>query len=116
MAAKPKLASDTLLQAYERSKDVLGTVADETQDLYRDARAWVPDHYGQVAILSSAAVGVCLLGYFAGRRSRGTPATQSRSSPLQERAAQAVNLPEFDVTPFFKFLKLWMLYRVATKD
>jgi hypothetical protein len=112
MTAKPRPASDTLRQAYEGSKGALGTVADETKDLYRDARTWAPEHYGQVAILSSAAVGVCLLGYFAGRRSRGTPAAQSRIRPLQE----AVNIPEFDVTPFFKFLKLWMLYRVATKD
>jgi hypothetical protein len=116
MAARLTHASDTLSQVYERSKDVLGSVADETNELYHDARTWVPEHYGQVAILSSAAVGVCLLGYLVGRRSRTTPATQSRTRPLQEMGAQAVNIPEFDITPFFKFLKLWMLYRVATRD
>ncbi|CAN5519401.1 hypothetical protein BH23ACI1_BH23ACI1_25780 [soil metagenome] len=111
MTATRTAATETLSQAYDRSRDVFGVVASETQDLYESARAWVPKHYGTVAVLSSAAAGVGLVGYLAGRRSRPAPAR----APQRAQAALPA-LPELDIAPFFKFLKLWMLYRVATRD
>jgi hypothetical protein len=117
MTAKLTDASEKLAQAYERSRDVLGTVAGETKDLYHDARTWLPDNYGRVVVLTSAAAGVGLIGYLVGRRSRSMRATAPRPGPLREMGAvHPEHVPEFDIAPFFKFLKLWMLYRVATKD
>jgi hypothetical protein len=108
MATKRTPAPEKVTQILERSKDVFGSVASETEDLYHAARTWVPDNYGKVAILSSAAAGLCLLGYAAGRRNSRVPRVEA---PI----AGAVQVPEIDIAPFIKFLKLWMVYRVATK-
>lgn len=112
MTAIHTAASEKLSHFYDRSRDVFDAAAGEAQDLYQTARTWLPDHYGRVAVLSSAAVGGCLVGYLAGRRSRSRPAHR----PGPAVAALPGHLPEMDIAPFFKFLKLWMLYRVATKD
>jgi hypothetical protein len=109
MATKRTAAPEKVTQILERSKDVFGTVASETEDLYHEARTWVPDNYGKVAILSSAAAGLCLLGYAAGRR------RSRRVARAELPMAGAVQVPEIDIAPFIKFLKLWMVYRVATK-
>jgi hypothetical protein len=110
MAAKHTAASD-LSRVFERSKDMFGTVANQTEDLYHDLQVWVPKNYGKLAVVSSAAAGVCLLGYLAGRRS-----ASKQHRRLQElESTRAGHVPEIDLAPFLKFLKLWMLYRVATK-
>ncbi len=117
MATQLKTASENLSTAYERSRDVFEDVTDQAQHLYEDARQWVPEHRGTVALLSSTAVGLCLLGYFAGRRSHSGHAALPASRQLRETASALPNqLGDIDITPVFKFLKLWMLYRVATRD
>jgi broad specificity phosphatase PhoE len=111
MTAKRTATPEAVSHIFERSKDVFGTVARETEDFYHTAQAWVPEHYATVAVVSSAAVGGCLLGYLAGRRSRSGDVRR-----LQElEAVRGGQVPEIDIAPFLKFLKLWMLYRVATK-
>ncbi len=110
MAAKRTAVSD-LSRVFERSKDVFGTVANQTEDLYHTVEEWVPENYGTLAVVSSAAAGVCLLGYLAGRRS----ASKQRRRLQELEATRASHVPEIDLAPFLKFLKLWMLYRVATK-
>jgi hypothetical protein len=108
--ARRVTASDTLLRAYERSKDAFETVAHETQGLYRDARPWMQQNSQLLIAVSSAAAGAALLGYLAGRRRRAPMPAPVRGPQLP------AGLSEFDIAPFFKFLKLWMLYRVATRD
>lgn len=116
MATQLKTTSENLSKAFERSKDVFGDVTDRAKDLYSDAQRWVPEHRGTVALVSAAAVGFCLIGYSAGRRSQRRSSARRVSGPLRE-AASAVpgQFGEIDLAPVFKFLKLWMLYRVATR-
>jgi hypothetical protein len=106
MAAKRTAGPQVASQVFERSKEVFDTVASETEDLYHTARAWVPDNYGKLAVFSSAAIGVCLLGYVSGKRAQ-------RRQVLEP--AKAGPVPEIDFAPFVRFLKLWMVYRIATK-
>lgn len=117
MATQLKTASENLSRAFDRSKDVFGEVTDRAKDTYRDAQHWVPEHRGTVALVSSAAVGLCLIGYFAGRRSHSGHAALPASRQLRETASALPDqLGDIDITPVLKFLKLWMLYRVATRD
>jgi hypothetical protein len=115
MARQATTASEMLLKAYGRSRDVVAELADETKHFYHDARQRLPENYGTVAILS-AALGGCVIGYLAGRRSRSTPSTPAPSRPSREVSPLPGHLSELDIAPFFRFLKLWMLYRVATRD
>ena len=94
--------------AYDKSKDFIGTVKDESRAAYDDVRRWVPDHPTAVAVSASAAVFVGMFAYALGRRN-GARASRGAVSEAIART------PDLDLTPFFKFLKLWMLYRVAAK-
>ncbi len=109
MAVRSMNVSRNLSKAYEKSKDVLGGLGSETKELYEGARKWVPQHYEMLA----AAAGFALVGYLAGRRRRPEP----RFGKQVREAAAAVPgaVSELDIAPFLKFLKLWMLYKVATK-
>jgi len=59
--------------------------------------------------VSSVAAGAGLVGYLVGRRRR------ARRSRWTAEAVRSAQMPELDIAPFFKVLKLWMIYRVATK-
>src|SRR5262249_51810824 len=93
--------------AYDRSKEFVGTVAEESRAKYDEARQWVPKH--PTAVAGSASVALCagVFGYALGRQRRA--ADRRILSAAFERA------PEFDLKPFFRFIKLWMLYRIAAK-
>jgi hypothetical protein len=103
-------ATQMFQNAYGRSKDLIGTVADESRAAYKDVRKWVPQHPTAVAVSASAALSLGALGYALGRR-RGRTAAR-RESLVSTAIARA---PQLAVAPFFRFLKLWMLYRIATK-
>jgi hypothetical protein len=114
MATEFAQTSEQFSRLYEQSQHLFDDVADRTKHLYEDAREWVPEHQGTIWALTGIGAGACLLGYLAGRRAR-----QERTLPSM--AAQTVSatrsqMPELDIRPFFKFISLWMLYRVATKD
>lgn len=95
-------------RAYDKSKDVMNVVKRESRAIYGDVRDWVPEHLTAVAV--SAVVSAAALGYTLGRRRRAqTPPSTGTVSAAVARAQ------ELDLAPFFKFLKIWMLYRVATK-
>lgn len=102
-------ASEQLSRIYTFSKDALETVATETKELQQAAREWVPKHRGVVIAVSSTALGAGLVGYLAGRRGGAQRARQAAE------AARHLQVPELDIAPFLKILKLWMLYRVATR-
>jgi len=97
--------------AYDRSKDFIGTLKDESRTVYKDARRWVPEHPTVVVVSASAALCIGVFGFTLGRRRRRqADAERGTFSAAMARA------PELDLSPFFKFIKLWMMYRVATKD
>ncbi len=110
MAASSRDAAKILYKTYNRSKDLIGNFAQESGNRFEDLRRWMPNHPTAVAVSASAAVGVGIVGFLLGRRRRA-PQTVT-----EKTLASAARLPELDIAPFFKFLKLWMLYRVATKD
>ena len=97
-----------LRNAYEKSKDFVDTVKDESVAAYEEARRWVPEHRTAVAVSGAAAISVGLMGYALGRK-RAQPAR----GPFSNAISRA---PELDLSPIFRFLGLWMLYRVATLD
>jgi hypothetical protein len=107
--------TDRLSRLYEYSRPVLDEVADRTKQLYEGARTWVPEHQRTVATASAIAAGACLLGYLIGRSGR------QRRQPHPEQVGHAAagvrsHMPELDIRPVFRFVSLWMLYRVATRD
>jgi hypothetical protein len=106
-------SKDQLGRAYERSKDVLEDASDKAKVLYRDAREWVPEHRSAVAVVSSGVIGCYLLGYLSGR-ARRRQALPAR--PPEMITTLRGQIPELDLKPFFRFVSLWMLYRVATRD
>lgn len=110
MTARQTGASEKLSYIYDKSRDAIDAAAGEAQVLYEKVRPWLPDRTG--AVVLSSAVGAGLLGYLAGRRSRARAARRTQPTV----AAALAPVSELDIAPFFKFLKLWMLYRVATKD
>jgi hypothetical protein len=109
LVAFSRQASQVFRNTYTKSKDLIDTVADQSGELYGDLRRWVPEHRTAVAWSAAAAVGMAGLGYLIGRGRAAEAAEERRSLP-------AVRMPELDIAPFFKFVSLWMLYRVATRD
>jgi hypothetical protein len=110
MAATSRDAAKIFYRTYNRSKDLIGNFAQESGSRFEDLRRWVPSHPTAVAVSASAAVSVGILGFLLGRR------RQAPQTVTEKAFASAARMPELDIAPFFKFLKLWMLYRVATKD
>ena len=103
-------ASQVFQDTYAKSKDLIDTVADQSGELYSDLRSWIPKHRRAVAVSAGAAFGLCAVGYLMGR-GRTRPEVEVKAS-----APAALRMPELDIAPFFKFVSLWLLYRVATRD
>ena len=98
--ARTSTETTKLLQnAFDRSKDFVDTVKNESRAVYQEARRWAPEHRTALAVSASAAVSVGLVGYAIGRR-RGRARTEVKRG----------------ISRFFRFVKLLMLYRVVTKD
>ena len=107
--ASSRQASRVFENTYAKSKDLIDTIADQSGQLYGNLRRWVPKHQTAATVSAVAVVGVAAFGYAMGRR-------RTRTTEQPRVVTSAARMPELDIAPFFKFLKLWMLYRVATKD
>ena len=112
MARTSTETAKLLQNAFDRSKDFVDTVKHESRAAYEEARRWAPEHPTALAVSASAALSVGLVGYAIGRRRRRARAEAERGTV----SAAIARAPELDLSPFFRFVKLWMLYRVATKD
>jgi hypothetical protein len=106
MARTSTEAAQMFQRAYDKSKDIADVVKRESRAVYGDVRQWLPEHPTAVAVSVSAVVCAGAVGYTLGRR------RHRRTGIVSAAIARA---PELNVAPFFKFLKLWLLYRVATK-
>lgn len=111
MARTSTDAAEFFQNAYDKSKDFIGSVKKESRAAYEDVRRWAPQHPTAIAVSASAALCLGAFGYALGRR------RSARTERLSAAASAAVaRTQELDLSPFFRFLKLWMLYRVATRD
>ena len=108
MARTSTDAAQFFQNAFDKSKDFIGSVQKESRTAYEDVRRWVPEHPTAIAVSASAALCLGAFGYTLGRRRSARTATLS--------SAAVARTQELDLSPFFRFLKLWMLYRVATRD
>ena len=108
MARTSTDTAEFVQNAFDRSKDFIHTVKKESRTAYEDVRRWAPQHPTAIAVSASAALCLGAFGYALGRRRSAR--TETLSSAAVARAQ------ELDLSPFFRFLKLWMLYRVATRD
>jgi len=82
-------------KAYDKSKDFVGTVKDQSSAVYEDARRWVPEHRTALAVSASAAISAGLVGYAIGRRRRRA-----------ENVFAVIGRPlALVLSPFFKMLK-----------
>ena len=107
MARTSNETAEMFQNAYDRSRAFVGTVTEESRAAYDEARRWVPKHPTAVAVSASVAVCAGVFGYVLGRqRAR---ANSSRFAATLERA------PEIDLAPFFRFIKVWLLYRIAVR-
>jgi hypothetical protein len=106
MARTSTEAARMFQRAYDKSKDVIDVVKRESRAVYGDVREWVPEHPTAVAV--SALVCAGALGYTIGRK-------RKRAADTSAVSAAIGRAQELDLAPFFKVLKLWMLYRVAAK-
>src|SRR5215467_8496877 len=98
--------AEMLQSAYDKSREFLGTVTQESRVAYDEARRWVPKHRTAVTVSASVALCAGVLGYALGRKRR------ARAAGLSATLKRA---PEIDLGPFFRFIKLWLLYRIAAK-
>jgi hypothetical protein len=97
-------AAELLHTAFDKSKEFVDSIKQDSRAAYEEARHWVPNHPTAVAVSASAAVSLGLIGYAIGRRGR------------PERRRFFERTPDFGLSPFFRLFGLWMLYRVATRD
>lgn len=97
-------AAELLHTAFDKSKEFVDTIKQDSRAAYEEARRWVPKHPTAAAVSATAAVSVGLIGYAIGRRGR------------PERKRVFDRAPDFDLSPFFRLFGLWMLYRIATRD
>jgi hypothetical protein len=82
-------------KAYDKSKDLVTTVKDQSSAVYDDARRWVPEHRTALAVSASAAISAGLVGYALGRRRRRA-----------ENMFAVIGRPfAVILSPFFKMLK-----------
>jgi hypothetical protein len=107
MARTSKETAEMFQNAYDRSRDFVGTLTQESRAKYDEAREWVPKHPTAVAVSASVAVCAGVFGYVLGRQR--ALAKRSRFSTALDRA------PEINLGPFFRFIKVWLLYRIAAK-
>src|ERR1035437_64251 len=96
-------------QLREATEPIASSVYDKSKEMYGAAKEWVPENYGKTIALGSAAVAIGLLGYYAGR-GRKPSLPKLSEQPITKNTD---NRTDIDLSPVFKFLKLWMLYRVA---
>jgi len=109
MSRTSRDTAERLQDAYDKSREFIGTVTQESRAAYNEARQWVPKHPTAVAISASVALSAAAFGYVLGRQRRARAADRSALSAALERT------PDIDLGPFFRFIKLWMLYRIAAK-
>jgi hypothetical protein len=109
MARKSNETAQMFQNAYDKSKEFIGTVKQESRVALEEARRWVPEHPNVIATSASVALCAGVFGYALGRRRARAVAQRSSLSAAIDRA------PELDFGPFFRFAKLWMLYRIAAK-
>lgn len=107
MARTSRDTAEMFQNAYDKSKEFIGTVKQESRAAYKEARQWVPEHQTTVAVAASIAVCAGAFGYALGRKR--TRSERTSFSTALERT------PEIDLGTFFRFIKLWMLYRIAAK-
>ncbi|HKF69164.1 MAG TPA: hypothetical protein VKB36_21615 [Vicinamibacterales bacterium] len=82
-------------KAYDKSKDLVSTVKDQSSAVYEDARRWVPEHRTALAVSASAAISAGLVGYALGRRRRRA-----------DNVFAVIGRPfAVILSPFFKMLK-----------
>jgi len=107
MARTSKETAEMFQNAYDRSREFMGTVKKESRAAYKEARQWVPEHPTAIAVSASVALCAGAFGYALGR--------QRARSERSRFAAAFERTPKVDLGPFFRFVKLWMLYRIAGK-
>jgi len=106
--ARSSKDTEMFQNAYDKSREFIDTVKHESRAAYKEARQWVPEHRTAVAVSASVALCVGAFGYALGRQRRARSQRSTLSAALERT-------PEIDLAPFFRFIKLWMLYRIAAK-
>lgn len=92
---------------WERGKDFGQQAFNRSKDYYQTASDWVSENRGASIGLVSTAVGFGLIGYLIGRSG------QKELPASVERVSSVGSSIEKSISPIFKFLKLYFLYRVA---
>jgi hypothetical protein len=107
-------------EIFEKSEAAVHDIFSKGRDLLAEASEWAPRNKPLVAGIAGAVVAVGAVGFLLGRagRRKAEPSSRERMatvSALPSRLAErpAVQTPEINLEPVFKFLKLWMLYRIA---
>ncbi len=109
MARTSRETAQMFQNAYDKSKEFIGTVTEESRAAYDEARRWVPKHPTAFAVSASVVACAGVFGYVVGRRRARAVAYRNSFSAAMKRA------PELDFGPVFRFVKLWLLYRIAAK-
>jgi hypothetical protein len=96
-------------EAMNMTRNTLDDVVAKGKKLYDDAREWAPENTALIAGVGGGLIVAGLLGFVAGRAGRRPVARR-----LEERLGQLPGrVQDVDLGPVFKFIKLWMLYRIA---
>lgn len=108
MSRTSRETAEMLQGAYDKSREFIGTVTQESRAAYEEARQWIPKHPTAVAISASVALCAVAFGYVLGRQRHAQADRRGLSATLERTS-------DMDLGPFFRFIKLWMLYRIAVK-
>ncbi len=89
----------------ENAKPIADRVVKKSKELYEEASSYLPENSRQIVGLTAAGLTIGLIGYGIGK--------SRNKQPLIEQASEASSQLSGQLAPVFKFLKLWMLYRLS---
>ncbi len=101
------MASSMQSQIFDYSKDFAKKAADGIQEGYRKLDERLPEGAAPIVTIGAGVLAVGALAFILGRSS-------SESSRASRRAREFTSrMGGMDFSPFYRLVKLWMLYRIA---
>lgn len=92
-------------QLTEKVMPYLEQAVDKSKEFYNDAVEAIPEDKRRVVALTAAGLAVGVIAYKLGKL--------RRSESLPKAVSEATGDLSNQLAPVFKFIKLWMLYRVS---
>jgi DNA-binding NarL/FixJ family response regulator len=96
---------DSVLQWVDQAKPKALEAVQKSKDAVRYAVDHLPENSNKIIAYTAAGLAVGIIGYKLGKVRRKDPVIEQATLASAKFAAQ--------LSPVFKFLKLWMIYRIS---